>query len=282
VFLCDYNTITLRRTHIRNAVYIALYPLPSTDDEPVISQMNAIPSSPSKFNTRHQRAPHTSSSSASEVAQRLLKAYAQTNSAGSLLRALPRYNCSDIPELTESLPKPPDIDDDGDSDITKASRQVRDSKNCWEILREDFVKREDQSVESSTSRTMTLRKRYSDDVSDGESCSDVPSVVGPHAWPVLEWLLMLFEKDEATSDVSGQRKSAIHLGRTSLTISSARYSPLLLSQIPSSRLGSSSRWDIEAPLDVAFHALRQPGRTTLAARLLSLVCNPCFCPRRRS
>lgn len=171
--------------------------------------MDAIPSSPSKFNARHQRTSATPSLSATEDAQRLLKAYAHTNSAGSLLRALPSYGCADIPGLAQSLPQASFIDDDGDSEITKASRRVRDAKNCWEMLREGFVMRQDQSAESSTSRSRYLRGSHRDDTSDREgSPSDVPAPVGPHAWPVLDWLLMLFEKDEATSDASaGPRKS---------------------------------------------------------------------------
>lgn len=57
----------------------------------------------------------------------------------------------------------------------------------------------------------------------------------------------------------------------------ARYSPLLIAQIPSSRSASSSRWDIEAPLDIAFYCLEQPDRSSLGARLLALVrCLPLF------
>jgi len=81
-------------------------------------------------------------------------------------------------------------------------------------------------------------------------------VISEHAWPVLDWLLTVLEKDEAHMQSSG----------------SSRYSPLLICQIP-----SHSYFDLTAPLKVAFAVLSlTPFRQevfALGMRLIQLIIN---------
>lgn len=59
-----------------------------------------------------------------------------------------------------------------------------------------------------------------------------------------------------------------------LTLPVARYSPLLLNQIPAPRSGKDARWEAELPLSIVLHALTQDGndqRQMMGARLIHLV-----------
>lgn len=244
--------------HIRNAVYIALFPPPSAEDDHDASRMDSIPASPSKYAARHQRSSCLPTPAASEAAQRLLKAYARTNKPESLLRALPNYGLSDIPGLKDAVSSHFSNEDDGDSEMNLFSRRVKDAKNCWEILREGYVRRDSPGTDSAVSHLRRSKRGQRNAWSDDEDeSSDMPAPVGEHAWPVLEWLLEIFEKDEEDVAARGQ----------------PCYSPLLIAQLPPSRSASGSRWEVEAPLDVAFYCLQQRGRFSMGARLLSLLVN---------
>lgn len=217
---------------------------------------------------------HVPTPATAEAAVRLLMGYARTNAPASLARALPHYGVSDLRGLPISLPVLEATDDDNDSEIDKYARRVRDAKNCWEILREGFVKPAGQGGDVAAPRTRTSRHGQRTDESDGEdSPSDVPAPVAPHAWPVLDWLLAVFEKDEAATASHDQRKPLRSHGAPAHPFRAARYSPLLLSQLPPSRSPSGSRWDVEAPLDIVLCCLQQPRpeNRLMAGRLLSLV-----------
>ncbi|EKM54481.1 uncharacterized protein PHACADRAFT_97489 [Phanerochaete carnosa HHB-10118-sp] len=215
--------------------------------------MDVIPASPSKYAARHQRSSCTPTSAACEAALKLLKAYA--NSPQSLLHALPNYGLSDLPGLGNPHTN---NDDDCEPEMAHFSRRVREAKNCWELLREGFVKRDSPGVDGMSSNYRRSKRGRHNDWSDEEDESFmVPAPVDQQAWPVLEWLLKMFEKDEAAVAARGQ----------------PRFSPLLLSQIPPSRSASGSRWEVEAPLDVAFYSLQQRGRYVLGIRLLALLVN---------
>lgn len=172
--------------------------------------MDTIPASPSKYMARHQRGSHTPTAVASEAAQRLLKAYVRTNTPESLLRALPNYGLSDLPGLGNVLSSPITADDDSDSEIAHFSRRVRDAKNCWEIMRECFFKRDGLGGDTATSTARRSKRGQRGALSDEENESlGVPAPVSQHAWPVLDWLLTCFEKDEAAVVTRGQREHFI-------------------------------------------------------------------------
>jgi len=52
-----------------------------------------------------------------------------------------------------------------------------------------------------------------------------------------------------------------------------RFSPHFLAQLPAFRSASGARWDVTAPLDVAFYCLQYSDRTNLGVRLLNLLIN---------
>ncbi|GJE92228.1 hypothetical protein PsYK624_083810 [Phanerochaete sordida] len=244
--------------HVRNAVYIALYPPPSAEDEHDASRLDVIPASPSKFVARHQRSSCTPTPAASQAAQRLLRAYARTNTPGAVLRALPNYGLSDLPGLSDTVSPHSIGDDDNESEINTFSRRVKDATSCWEMLREGFVKRDGSSPAGSTAGHRRSRRGHRNGLSDDEDeSSEMPAAVGEQAWPLLECLLLLFEKDEAAVSAKGQPP----------------YSPLLLSQLPPNRSASGSRWNVGAPLDVVFFSLQHRGRFSLGVRLLALLVN---------
>lgn len=100
--------------------------------------------------------------------------------------------------------------------------------------------------------------------------------IGQHAWPILDWLLVLFERDELLTRSPDTRAclplfSAQYIYLTGKNI--AVYSPLLLSQLPTPRGGKEARWELDAPIDVIFYCLRQneERRQLMASRLMTLV-----------
>jgi hypothetical protein len=187
------------RSHIRQLLYIALYPPPSS--RTVTPKHGATQESPSKFSSRHAYSTLFPSPAASELAKRTLRVLADVNSPASLLRALPSYPDPADGNGATSLADP-ESPSDADSFVASEAVRFRDCKNCWNILKSDFIK----SLSESTSfAPVSPRKRrrgealakYTD--TDEEASS---SVVGENAWPVLDWLLFLFEKDELSTEVS--------------------------------------------------------------------------------
>lgn len=129
---------------------------------------------------------------------KLLFAFAQTNSPGSLFAALPRYTAAGD-EATSH------IQEDTDSFIARQSIRVRNAKDCWTILKEGFVK---PAVElPALKRRGSARAREAEQTTDGDDEEPgIPAPVGEFAWPVLEWIVCLLEKDEALIGRSGQRE----------------------------------------------------------------------------
>ncbi|KAI0706817.1 hypothetical protein C8T65DRAFT_651560 [Cerioporus squamosus] len=241
--------------HIRQLIYIALYPPPSLEDQLEEEAMKLEPGSPSKLLSRRHKSSLAPTPKAIASAQDLLMKFSRTNKPESLACVAPSY--PDTPSMDVN-----NRADEEDSYIAKQALRLRNARCCWEILKEGFIQRGGSDIASSprkpTSRQLTRGHDDDNDGWEGED-SDTPAPVGDHAWSVLDWLLALFEKDEAAVERTGQ----------------VRYSPLLLRQIPPSRAHNMPRWDVEMPLDVAFHALLQDGeaRRSLGVRLLSMLIN---------
>ncbi|TFK87524.1 hypothetical protein K466DRAFT_586291 [Polyporus arcularius HHB13444] len=241
--------------HIRQLIYIALYPPLSIEDQLEEEAMKLEPGSPSKVLSRRHKSSLAPTPKAVASAQNLLKKLSRTNKPESLACAVPSY--PDDPSLGLN-----NRTEEEDSYIAKQALRLQNARCCWEILKEGFIQRSGSDMMSSprkpTSRRST-RGHYDGDDGWEDEDNDTPVPVGDHAWSVLDWLLALFEKDEAAVERAGQ----------------VRYSPLLLSQIPPSRAHNTPRWDVEMPLDVAFHALLQDGEAqrSLGVRLISLLIN---------
>lgn len=209
----------------------------------------------------------------SEAAQRVLFSFLATNSPGALFRALPRYPLDGVVG-NELLPEPSGNSHDEDSPISRESLCIKDCRNCWAILKDGFIQRKKLFPQDSRRR----RGRAAYDVEDADLIQgqgrDTPAVVAEHAWPILQWLLSLFEKDEVlNSQKSGGRVRLLDKVGSNRYFDAERLSPLLLSQVPPPRGGTGPRWEAGAPLDIVFHAVNQNDgeRRGLATRLLALV-----------
>ncbi|KAI0630381.1 hypothetical protein C8Q77DRAFT_1137847 [Trametes polyzona] len=221
--------------HIRQLIYIALYPTQLDEDDPEEEAVKFEPGSPSKMISKKQKNTNDPPPKASTAAWDVLVKYARTNTPGSLARALPSY--LEDPNL---LPAPKPSPDD--SFISRVALRLQRARCVWDILKEGFVKRGEEdcplSPRKQPSRRST-RHSHADEDGWGTEGHEPPAPVSEHAWGVI------------------------------------RYSPLLLDQIPPSRAERAPRWDVEMPLDVAFYALQQNGeaRRSLGVRLLALLIN---------
>ncbi|CAL1707610.1 unnamed protein product [Somion occarium] len=251
--------------YIRQLLYLALYPPFTPSPETEESKHNfdlGVPSSPSKLAARQHRSILSPTPAVSEAAQDILMAFAQTNSPESLFRALPSYVLSDIESGANNSVHAvlDDDEEDDDSPLARQSTRMKEVKNCWEILKEGFIQPRIDVPVSPRVRSRS-RRHHADDDDDDDFSTTPPDlhVVGPHAWPVLEWMIVVFEKDEFT------RERNHH----------SRYSPLLLARIPPSRTTGGGRWEVATPLDIVLHCLRQEEEEhrLLGVRLMTLLIN---------
>jgi hypothetical protein len=95
-----------------------------------------------------------------------------------------------------------------DSFVASEAVRFRNCKNCWNILKFGFIK----SLADSSNVLGSPRKRRRGNTMTSEygpaDEEESSLVVGENAWPVLDWLLVLFEKDESMTEASRQgRKS---------------------------------------------------------------------------
>lgn len=254
--------------HIRHLVYISLYP-PTESEEFNADKLGSEPASPSKLLLRQQKTTLLPTRAARDAAVRLLFAFAQTNTPGALFAALPKYTAAGDGAVNG-------IQEDTDSFIARQSIRVRNAKDCWTILKDGFV--QPAAEVPPLKRKGPARARVVEQTVDGDSEEPgIPTPVGQFAWPVLEWMICLLEKDETLIGRSGQRAVQPQPGQVFVDTDSARslapHSPLLLSQIPPPRAATGARWDIEAPLDVIFYCLkeRELRRRGLGIRLFTLV-----------
>jgi hypothetical protein len=261
------------RSHVRQLLYIALYP-PSSG--PTRNNHKASQESPSKLSFRHAYSTLLPSPAASDLAKRTLRVLADVNSPVSLLRALPAY--PDPGGDAAASTTDPELPSDVDSFVASEAIRFRNCKNCWNILKPGFIK---SLSESASAMPGSPRKRRRGDTMVEYTPTDegeAPLVVCENSWPILDWLLVLFEKDESLIEASRQGSKfmfgAPGDGNTTDFPWKARYSPLLLSQIPPTRSETGSKWDANDPLEIVFHCFKQQdeSRRAVGSRLLNLVC----------
>ena len=195
------------RSHIRQLLYIALYPPPNS--RTAAPKHRAAQESPSKISSRHAYSTLLPSPAASELAKRTLLVLADVNSPTSLLRALPAYpdpiDGNSAPSLVN-----PELPSDADSFVALEAVRFRDCKNCWNILKSAFIKSLSEST-SFTPGSPRKRRRGESLVKYAHMDEEESSlVVGENAWPVLGWLLFLFEKDELSTEASRKGSTARH------------------------------------------------------------------------
>lgn len=271
------DLIAFYSDHIRQLLYIALFPPPpATGDQ--ITHLEQIPPSPIKGSPTRQKptiakASLSPSVTHSALAQRLLFSFLATNSPRSLFRALPRYPLDD-PADNDLPPALNDNSHGEDSLISRESLCIKDCKHCWAILKDGFVQRKKFFPPDTSKKRGRAAYDVQDVVLDQGQGSGTQAVVAEHAWPVLEWLLSLFEKDEClNSHKSLGKVRLLDRVRNNRYLILEKFSLLLLSQIPPPRGSSGPRWEASAPLDIIFYAVRQDDgeRRDMATRLLTLV-----------
>jgi hypothetical protein len=117
--------------------------------------------------------------------------------ANDLLKALPSY-----PQTTENRYTTPDRalndgdeDDMADSSFAKTvSRCFIDQKNCWRVLVEGFALPLEPTVRTLPGSPSKRHRNYA--TRSLRHNEKTGSIVGSNAWPVLDWLIQLFAKDE--------------------------------------------------------------------------------------
>jgi hypothetical protein len=139
--------------------------------------------SPSKYTKKH-----VPSAVAIQSAQRLLMSYAITNSPSTLAHALPSYEKAD--ELIDMAY--------GESVIAAEVACIPKARHCWEILMDGFTQRQKRALPTpkgkGKNRTHTFEVPFQ---------SEGRAAVGSNSWPVLDWLLLIFEQDELQTKARG-------------------------------------------------------------------------------
>jgi hypothetical protein len=116
-----------------------------------------------------------------------------TNAPESLGRALPSYAC---PQNSPEEPL--------DSVLAKQATCIKNAKHCWEMLEEGFIFRH-HIVLSPKGKTKLRRDLSFGEALFPESQSGGAGNVADEAWPFLDWLVSLFEKDEDAREQKEQR-----------------------------------------------------------------------------
>ncbi|KAJ3526755.1 hypothetical protein NMY22_g10044 [Coprinellus aureogranulatus] len=229
-------------SHIRQLMFLALHPVHRPSLSPHPRTVTETPRKSRIAPTSSQIQPKAAIASLD-----LLHSLIATNSPGSLGRALPSYTLSESApeELTDSL-------------LAKQATCIKGAKHCWELLEEGFAFRNE--VFFSPKGKSKLRRDHS--IGQAlflDSQTGTAGIVSDEAWPFLNWLVCLFEKDE---DVTAKRDNV-------------RYSPLFLEQLPPPRGTSTARWDFSLVTKIILYCLEQNDsqRHRLGLRLLYLLCN---------
>lgn len=194
------RTLVCARSHLRQLIYIALCRPPAATQvaqgkgKGKASGDNPF-GSPTKPQRKETKTSYRPSAKASEAARRLLSSYAMTNLPESLIRAIPCYNFTESERTI--LPRSIEFSvsskrGEEDSVIAQKSVTLLDCGNCWNLLKPGLV-----SGGSASSWTLLASGRVAEDVYLDDDVEQTQTVVGDTAWPLLTWLVDLFEKDES-------------------------------------------------------------------------------------
>lgn len=266
-------------------MYISLFP-PSLYYAIGKDKTKDMLGTPSKMPSvlKHSRTANIPTPAATEAAVRLLTNFALTNTPQSLLRALRCYPLSDNEkriiglEFSKTYSDYKDSIDDSESEneneyseIARQAFSITGCKSCWELLKEGTVKWEetkDKRKQPRQRRNNTSFTNY--DIDD----DNTTNLIEDNAWPMLQWLLRLFQKEEDIvsiilfSKVAQKRHIHFKLGS-----SIGSFSPSLLCHIKPNHSATSARSDVVAPLDVVFASYMQTdlARQQLGASLMKMV-----------
>lgn len=72
-----------------------------------------------------------------------------------------------------------------DSIVAKEAKKLCECKDCWAFLRPNLV------------GNSVFHSRRNDPFSEGGNDDEPDSAIGDSSWPLLDWLVRLFERDTA-------------------------------------------------------------------------------------
>ncbi|CCM01476.1 uncharacterized protein FIBRA_03530 [Fibroporia radiculosa] len=243
--------------HVRQLVYIALYPPQSHSEARGLGNVRFEPGSLGNLLSEQRLYP---SPSDTQAALNLLTAFSVTNTPAAIFCALPHYPA---PSGDTATCTTVDMgEEDEDSEISRQSLRIRNAKDCWTILKETFVQRIVEKPPSPKRKGRSRKRAAREDTASPAQEDNADHSLNPisqYAWPILDWIIDLLERDEVAIERSGQ----------------PRHSPLLLTQIPPPRTTTGGRWDVEVILEIIMCAFQQTDakRRSLGIRLLALLIN---------
>lgn len=194
VYSMSNHLITLNpyRPHIRQLIYISLHPTEDSSAQDEADSSAQI--SPSKIIRQQQSQLSMNFIPMKAVldAQRVLVKYLHTNQPDVLSRALPRRR---------SLHDPAADYNEAESTVARQASYIMQYQDCWELLCKDLR----QNALSLTLKAKPRAKRQSErlKLNPGPE-TGLPVAVQENAWPLLDWLVSLFEYDEQTSTMAGE------------------------------------------------------------------------------
>ena len=218
-----------RRAHIRQTTCIALG-VPATLRASVAAPRKKAVKSPDSerapyapddlpdaFETALRYSP-LPSQQAVDAARTLLFSFAATNSPASLLRAFPSYPSNPDPSAIRERVEGTYVDLDGeDSVIAKvASLSVKSATSIWSMLKPSFVRWDIAVTEAEGKGKGIKRKPVKPKQEFHEDGEDPSTPVSEDAWPVLEWLISLFERDAEMTEKEGKREGVNFVPSTRL------------------------------------------------------------------
>jgi len=109
-----------------------------------------------------------------------------TNTPSTLAQSLPSY------EKHEST-----VVDYGDSVIGGEAACIPNARHCWDILMEGFTQRQRRVLHTPKGKKNRIHTFEEPFLTEGRA------IVGGNSWPVLQWLLTLFEQDELQTKARG-------------------------------------------------------------------------------
>jgi hypothetical protein len=185
------------RQIMRQIIYLALYP-PAPSHMPTVD----LEASPTKILRQAKRTQAFILPSISITAQRLLVSFALTNLPSSVFRAVPKHTTSPLAQ-SEHL-------EEMQSTVSKESAEcMSNAKDAWSLLRPGFVRPMNPDSTFSKAKSSKVKTHAHDEFdSDEDDIEDPERAVAKYAWPVLEWMMIVLEKDERLTqgDAKNTRK----------------------------------------------------------------------------
>ena len=210
------------RAHIRQATCIALG-VPATLRASVAAPRKYLgkgtdsgrsPFIPDDLPDTFETAPRYSplpSQQAVDAARALLFSFAATNSPVSLFRAFPSYPFNPDPSAIRGRVEGVDVDFDGEDSVIArvASLSVKSATSVWSMLKPGFV-RWDIAVAEVEGKGKGIKRQLTKPRQETQEDGEDPSApISEGAWSVLDWLILLFERDAEMTENQGKRECAV-------------------------------------------------------------------------